>query len=93
MTGVAATGNNVGGLVMPGCIAALLTAMSWSEAYLVLGGRVVRDRRGHAPGGPGGASGRRCAGAPAPHGAGDGIGKGTTPLVPALPDEAPSQPS
>ena len=37
MTGVAATGNNVGGLVMPMLIAALLAAMTWSEAYVVLG--------------------------------------------------------
>ena len=37
MTGVAATGNNVGGLVMPMFIAALLAAMTWSEAYVVLG--------------------------------------------------------
>ena len=37
MTGIAATGNNVGGLVMPVFIAALLAAMPWSEAYLVLG--------------------------------------------------------
>ena len=37
MTGVAATGNNVGGLVMPVCIAALLAAMPWNEASLVIG--------------------------------------------------------
>ena len=37
MTGIAATGNNVGGLVMPVFIAALLAAMTWSEAYVVLG--------------------------------------------------------
>ena len=37
MTGVAATGNNVGGLVMPVFIAALLAAMPWSEASVVIG--------------------------------------------------------
>ena len=37
MTGVAATGNNVGGLVMPVCVAALLAAMPWSEASVVIG--------------------------------------------------------
>lgn len=37
MTGIAATGNNVGGLVMPVCIAALLVAMPWSEASVVIG--------------------------------------------------------
>ena len=37
MTGVAATGNNVGGLVMPVIIAALLAAMPWSEASVVIG--------------------------------------------------------
>ena len=37
MTGVAATGNNVGGLVMPLFIAALLAAMPWSEASMVIG--------------------------------------------------------
>ena len=37
MTGVAATGNNVGGLVMPVCIAALLAAMPWSDASVVVG--------------------------------------------------------
>ena len=37
MTGVAATGNNVGGLVMPLFVAALLAAMSWSEASMVIG--------------------------------------------------------
>ena len=37
MTGVAATGNNVGGLVMPVFIAALLAAMPWNEASMVIG--------------------------------------------------------
>ena len=37
MTGVAGTGNNVGGLVMPVCVAALLAAMLWTEAYVVIG--------------------------------------------------------
>ena len=37
MTGVAATGNNVGGLVMPVCIAALLAVMPWNEASVVIG--------------------------------------------------------
>ena len=37
MTGVAATGNNVGGLVMPLAVAALLAAMPWSEASLAIG--------------------------------------------------------
>ena len=37
MTGIAATGNNVGGLVMPVFIAALLAAMPWSEACVVIG--------------------------------------------------------
>ena len=37
MTGIAATGNNVGGLVMPLFIAALLAAMPWSEASMVIG--------------------------------------------------------
>ena len=37
MTGIAATGNNVGGLVMPVFIAALLAAMPWSEASMVIG--------------------------------------------------------
>ena len=37
MTGVAATGNNVGGLVMPVIVAALLAAMSWTEASVVIG--------------------------------------------------------
>ena len=37
MTGVAATGNNVGGLVMPLFVAALLAAMPWSEASMVIG--------------------------------------------------------
>ena len=85
MTGVAATGNNVGGLVMPVCIAALLAAMSWSEAYLVLGAAsfviagaallVVREA-------PPVAGARR----PRPHGAGEGGGEGAAPLAPALPD-------
>ena len=77
---------------MPGCIAALLAAMSWSEAYVVLGVAsfviagpallVVREA-------PPVAGARR----PRPHGAGEGGGKGTTPLAPTLSDEAPSQPS
>ena len=37
MTGVAATGNNVGGLVMPLFVAALLAAMPWSEASMIIG--------------------------------------------------------
>ena len=37
MTGVAGTGNNVGGLVMPVVIAALLAAMTWGEASVVVG--------------------------------------------------------
>ena len=37
MTGLAATGNNVGGLVMPVFVAALLAAMPWSEACIVIG--------------------------------------------------------
>ena len=37
MTGVAATGNNVGGLVMPLFLAALLAAMPWSDASMVIG--------------------------------------------------------
>lgn len=37
MTGIAATGNNVGGLVMPVCIAALLAVMPWNEASVVIG--------------------------------------------------------
>ena len=37
MIGVAATGNNVGGLVMPVCVAALLAAMPWSEASVIIG--------------------------------------------------------
>ena len=37
MTGVAATGNNVGGLVMPIFVAALLAAMTWSDASVVIG--------------------------------------------------------
>ena len=37
MTGVAATGNNVGGLVMPVFIAALLAAMPWNDASMVIG--------------------------------------------------------
>ena len=37
MMGVTATGNNVGGLVMPVCIAALLASMPWSEASMVIG--------------------------------------------------------
>ena len=37
MTGVAGTGNNVGGLVMPAVIAALLAAMTWGEASMVVG--------------------------------------------------------
>ena len=37
MTGVAGTGNNVGGLVMPAVIAALLAMMSWGEASVVIG--------------------------------------------------------
>ena len=37
MTGIAATGNNVGGLVMPVLIAALLAVMPWSEASVVIG--------------------------------------------------------
>ena len=37
MTGLAATGNNVGGLVMPVFVAALLAAMSWNEACIVIG--------------------------------------------------------
>ena len=37
MTGVAATGNNVGGLVMPLFVAALLAAMPWGEASVVIG--------------------------------------------------------
>ena len=37
MTGVAGTGNNVGGLVMPAVIAALLAAMTWGEASVVIG--------------------------------------------------------
>ncbi len=85
MTGVAATGNNVGGLVMPVCIAALLAAMSWSEAYLVLGvvsfviaGATLLVVREAPP-----VAGARM---PRPHGAGEGGGKGAAPLAPALPD-------
>ena len=37
MTGLAATGNNVGGLVMPVFVAALLAAMPWDEACIVIG--------------------------------------------------------
>ena len=37
MTGLAATGNNVGGLVMPVFVAALLTAIPWNEACVVIG--------------------------------------------------------
>ncbi len=37
MTGLAAAGNNVGGLVIPLAVAALLAAMSWSEASLAIG--------------------------------------------------------
>ena len=37
MTGVAATGNNAGGLVMPVFVAALLAAMPWSDASVVIG--------------------------------------------------------
>ena len=37
MTGLAATGNNVGGLVMPVFVAALLAAMPWNEACVVIG--------------------------------------------------------
>ena len=37
MIGIAAAGNNVGGLVIPVSVAALLVAMSWSEASLVIG--------------------------------------------------------
>ena len=37
MTGLAATGNNVGGLVMPVFVAALLAAMPWNEACIVIG--------------------------------------------------------
>ena len=37
MMGVAGTGNNVGGLVMPAVIAALLAAMTWGEASVVIG--------------------------------------------------------
>ena len=37
MTGVAATGNNAGGLVMPVCIAALLAVMPWTEASVIVG--------------------------------------------------------
>lgn len=37
MTGFAATGNNVGGLVMPVFVAALLAAMPWNEACVVIG--------------------------------------------------------
>ena len=85
MTGVAATGNNVGGLVMPVCIAALLAAMSWSEAYLVLGvasfviaGATLLVVREAPP-----VAGARM---PHPHGADEGGGKGAAPLAPALPD-------
>ena len=37
MTGVAGTGNNVGGLVMPAVIAALLAVMTWGDASVVIG--------------------------------------------------------
>ena len=37
MTGIAAAGNNVGGLVIPLAVAALLVAMSWSGASLAIG--------------------------------------------------------
>ena len=37
MMGVTATGNNVGGLVMPVCVAALLASVPWSEASIVIG--------------------------------------------------------
>ena len=37
MMGVAATGNNVGGLLMPVFVAALLVAMPWSDASVVIG--------------------------------------------------------
>ena len=37
MTGLAAAGNNVGGLVIPLAVAALLAAMSWSGASLAIG--------------------------------------------------------
>ena len=37
MTGIAAAGNNVGGLVMPAATAVLLAAMTWGETSLVIG--------------------------------------------------------
>ena len=37
MMGVAATGNNFGGLVMPALIAGLLATMAWSETSVVIG--------------------------------------------------------
>ena len=37
MTGIATTGNNAGGLVIPSLIAALLGMMSWGEACVALG--------------------------------------------------------
>ncbi len=37
MTGIAAAGNNVGGLVIPLAVAALLAALSWSGASLAIG--------------------------------------------------------
>ena len=37
MTGVAGTGNNVGGLVMPAVIAALLAVMTWGDTSVVIG--------------------------------------------------------
>ncbi len=37
MTGVVTAGNNVGGLVMPTFIAALLAVMAWDEASVVIG--------------------------------------------------------
>jgi len=37
MTGVVTAGNNVGGLVMPAFIAALLAGMTWGEASVVIG--------------------------------------------------------
>ena len=85
MTGIAATGNNVGGLVMPVFIAALLVAMPWNEASVVLGvaafviaGAAILLIREMPP--AAGAQARRS------QGAGKDAGKGAAPLAAALPD-------
>ena len=82
MTGVAATGNNVGGLVMPVIIAALLAAMPWSEASMVIGitsfaiaGAAILIVREAPP--ATGAQSRRA----------DAAGDASIPLAAALPDQ------